>query len=311
MQIAIVGAGAIGCLFGIRLHLSGNIVLLVHHDARTVATIRMNGVRLKEVSGRIIRARIQVKRSLSLEDRPDLVILTVKAYDTEETARDLSKHVKRGTPILSLQNGLGNIESLLRFFSASSVISGTTTEAVQRTGPGLILHKGSGTTWVGKLGAGAANKTNTIARLFKSSGFETRTSKNITGVIWSKAIVNSAINPISALARVSNRDIARIASLRGASLSLVQEGVRVARAHGVNLTPSPTILLSRVLTSSGRNQSSMLQDIEAGRKTEIREINGRIASIGKRLRVDAPLNTLITQLVLALEASRNTTSSRN
>ncbi|HYY90434.1 MAG TPA: 2-dehydropantoate 2-reductase [Candidatus Dormibacteraeota bacterium] len=311
MRIAIFGAGAIGCLFGMRLHRSENNVLLVHHDPRTVATIRKNGVRLKEVSGKMIRARIQIKQSLSFEDRPDLVLLTVKAYDTEEAARNLSKQVERDTPVLSLQNGLGNVEILLRFFQSSSFMAGTTTEAVQRIGPGLILHKGSGTTWVGGIGVRSASRSKEIARLFGDSGFKTRTSRNITGVIWSKAIVNSAINPISALARVSNRDIARIPSLREAALSLVEEGVLVARAHGVSLTPSPMILLSRVLASSGRNQSSMLQDIEAGRKTEIRELNGRIASLGKRLKVNSSLNSLITQLVLGLEASGAVVSSSN
>jgi 2-dehydropantoate 2-reductase len=294
-----------------RLHRSENNVLLVHHDPRTVATIRKNGVRLKEVSGKMIRARIQIKQSLSFEDRPDLVLLTVKAYDTEEAARNLSKQVERDTPVLSLQNGLGNVEILLRFFQSSSFMAGTTTEAVQRIGPGLILHKGSGTTWVGGIGVRSASRSKEIARLFGDSGFKTRTSRNITGVIWSKAIVNSAINPISALARVSNRDIARIPSLREAALSLVEEGVLVARAHGVSLTPSPMILLSRVLASSGRNQSSMLQDIEAGRKTEIRELNGRIASLGKRLKVNSSLNSLITQLVLGLEASGAVVSSSN
>src|SRR5919109_3189198 len=294
-----------------RLHRSENNVLLVHHDPRTVATIRKNGVRLKEVSGKMIRARIQIKQSLSFEDRADLVLLTFKAYDTEEAARNLSKQVERDTPVLSLQNGLGNVETLLRFFQSSSFMAGTTTEAVQRIGPGLILHKGSGTTWVGGIGVRSASRSKEIARLFGDSGFKTRTSRNITGVIWSKAIVNSAINPISALARVSNRDIARILSLRDAALSLVEEGVLVARAHGVSLIPSPRILLSRVLASSGRNQSSMLQDIEAGRKTEIRELNGRIASLGKRLKVNSSLNSLITQLVLGLEASGAVVSSSN
>jgi 2-dehydropantoate 2-reductase len=291
--------------------MSGNNVLLVHHGPRTVATVRKNGIRLKEASGKIIRARIQIRQSLSFEDRPDLVLLTVKAYDTEEAARNLSKHVEIDTPVLSLQNGLGNVERLLRFFRSSSVMAGTTTEAVERIGPDVILHKGSGTTWIGEIGGRPAGRSKEIARLFRNSGFKARTSRNINGVIWSKAIVNSAINPISALARVSNRDIARIPSLKDAAMCLVKEGVYVARAHRVSLTPSPTILLSRVLASSGRNQSSMLQDIEAGRKTEIRELNGRIASIGKELKVNSSLNCLITQLIIGLEESDRPASSAN
>jgi len=305
LRIVIVGAGAIGCLFGIRLHGSGQSIVLIHHNRQTVASIRNKGVTLKELSGRIIRRRVEVNQSLSERDHPDLVVLTVKAYDTEMAARSLKRQVGRKVPILSLQNGLGNIETLSRYFPASSIIAGTTTEAALQTRPGLIAHTGRGFTWIGEVTVRATKRCITIKKIFRNAGFRTETSSNINGVIWSKAIVNSAINPISALARVPNKDLLRIANLTDASRKLISEGLEVAQARGVRLSPRPALLLSKILASSGKNRSSMLQDIETGKRTEIRQLNGWLAAIGKRLGVRTPYNSLIAQLVLGLEASKN------
>jgi len=104
------------------------------------------------LSGTNIRAHIEVKRSLSKKDHPDLVLITVKAYDTESAARPLRKSIRSNGPVLSLQNGLGNIETLRRYLPAESLLAGTTTEAALQTGPGQVAHTGKGMTWIGELG---------------------------------------------------------------------------------------------------------------------------------------------------------------
>jgi 2-dehydropantoate 2-reductase len=305
LKIAIIGAGAIGCLFGVRLLKSGQSVLLVHHDRKVVNVIRRRGAVLKELAGNSVRAQIRVKQSLSDGDHPDLVLLTVKAYDTEGAVRSLNHQLSPNTPILSLQNGLGNIETLSRHLPESQILAGTTTEAALLTAPGRISHTGSGVTWIG----GRAKQMKlykSIRTAFVLAGFRTEVRDDIIGAIWSKAIVNSAINPISALTGVSNENVLRISHLRQVSLKLVAEGTQVATAKGIKLAPSPTRLLSRVLNSSGKNRSSMLQDIEAGKKTEILQLNGWIASIGKKVGVRTPYNQMLTQLVLGLEAITKT-----
>jgi 2-dehydropantoate 2-reductase len=304
LRIAIVGAGAIGCLIGIRLHESGQNILLIHHDSRIVDSIRRRGVALREPSGKTIRAHIDVKESLSRTDNPDFILLTVKAYDTEDAARHLRKVMGGRTPILTLQNGLGNIEILSRYFPKSIVLAGSTTEGALGTGPGTVTHAGRGWTWIGELHGKLTERSIMISDAFRHAGFRTIASRNIEGVIWSKAIVNSAINPISALARVSNGELNTSSSLMDVAMRLVREGIMVAKAHGVSPAPSPRSMLVGILVQARRNRSSMLRDIEAGRKTEIRQLNGSIALLGRRLGVNVPFNTLIWELVQGLEDSR-------
>jgi 2-dehydropantoate 2-reductase len=286
------------------LHESGQNVLLVHHDIRTVDSVRKRGVALTELSGKTIRAHIDITSSLSGNYDPDFILLTVKAYDTENAVLHLRKVMRSRTAILSLQNGLGNVEILSRYFPKGVVLAGSTTEGALGTGPGAVTHAGKGVTWIGELHGKLTERITTISDAFRHAGFKTIASENIEGVIWSKAIVNSAINPISALARVSNGELNRSSSLMDVAMRLVREGMKVAEASGVSPAPSPKSMLQRILEQARRNRSSMLRDIEAGRKTEIGQLNGFIASQGGRLGVSVPYNTLIWKLVQGLEDLR-------
>ena len=304
MRIAVLGAGAIGCLIGLRLHESDQTVLLIHHDTQTVNSIRKRGVNLTELSGKTIRARIEVSLLLPRDYDPDFILLTVKAYDTQNAVRHLPRKMRGKTPILSLQNGLGNTEILSRYFPKDSILAGATTEGALGTGPGTVTHTGRGLTWIGEFHGKRTNRSIMIRDAFRHAGFRTIASSNIESVIWSKAIVNSAINPVSALARVSNGELRRSSSLMDLAMRLVKEGVMVAKANRVSPAPTPRSMLFETLRQARKNRSSMLRDIEAGRKTEIRQLNGFIASLGRRLGIDVPYNALIWKLVQGLEDSR-------
>ncbi len=305
MRIAIVGAGAIGCLFGSRLHRAGHSVLLIHHDRRIAASIKNKGVRLRELSGRVVRAYIETKSGLTRHDSPELVMVTVKAYDTEEVASLIEKSVAPKVPVLSLQNGLGSVENLQNHLGSDSIIAGTTTEGAVTTGPGEVVHTGSGMTWVGETNGMVSERCHIIEMAFRRAGFSTIITKGIQGVLWTKAIVNSAINPISALTRVRNGDLQKTPELREVALEIIGEGSAVARANGILLKPSPKSLLQKILASTPTNKSSMLQDIEAGRKTEIRQLNGMISRLGGAVGVSTPLNDILAKLVLGLEVSQS------
>ena len=304
MRIAVVGAGAIGCLFGGRLHKAGQTVLLIHHRRSVAASIEEKGVRIQELSGKIVRAHIQTRARLSRLDKPDLVLVTVKAYDSEAVASVLKKSIMRNVPVLSLQNGLGNVEELTRRLGADSTIAGTTTEGAMTTEPGAVIHTGRGMTWVGEMNGKLSDRCLTIQRAFRKAGLTTIISNDIRGVLWAKAIVNSAINPITAITRLSNGDVSKRPGLREIVSEVVDEGVAVAQANGILLKPSPKSLLAKTLALTPGNKSSMLQDIEAGRKTEIRQLNGSISGLGNLVGVSTPFNDLLTNLVLALERSR-------
>jgi 2-dehydropantoate 2-reductase len=304
MRIAVLGAGAIGCLFGFRLDRSGQDVVLIHHRASVVRAINKQGVVVRELSGRVSKAQIRAKQYLSGKDDPDLILFTVKAYDTINAAK-LLQSVK-STPrlgLLSLQNGLGNVEVLSRYTQANSIVAGSTTEGALQTAPGRIVHSGSGSTWIGETDSRPSKRCRVISRILQRAGFKTEVSGNIQGVIWSKAIVNSAINPVSALTGAKNGDLLLIRSLRNVTEKVVEESYAVSRAKGVRTKPDPKTLLKEILRLASSNRSSMLQDVEAGRKTEIHQLNGQIVKEGSRFGVPTPYNQLLLDLVSGLEAS--------
>jgi 2-dehydropantoate 2-reductase len=286
--------------------MAGQSVLLIHHRKSVAASIEKKGISIRELSGRVVRARIKTRTRLSAQDEPELVLVTVKAYDTETVASLLKKSVEGSVPILSLQNGLGNVEKLARRLGSKSVIAGTTTEGALATGPGRVTRTGRGMTWIGELNGKPSERCLAIESAFRGAGFSTVISNNIKGVLWSKAIVNSAINPISALTHMRNRELLKTSEIRDISSKVIDEGRSVAYANGVLLEPAPKRLFARVLDLTSRNKSSMLQDIEAGRKTEIRQLNGSISRLGNLSGVSTPFNDLLAGLVLSLERSKAT-----
>ncbi len=305
MRIAIIGAGAIGSLFGARLKNSGNEVLLVDRDSRTVSEIRSRGVRLRLSDGKTSRVHVPIKQApASLRDF-EQILFAVKAYSTEEAARQQRTLVKPEATIVTLQNGLGNLEALARCFGKGRVVGGSTTEASLLLGPGWVAHAGGGRTVVGELNGTRSKRCLNIVGMFQEAGFETELTRNVMGVVWAKVIVNSAINPVSALTRLRNGQLAGEEALKDLMLRTLSEGVETSRAERVKLEPEGVaLLLFRILRATAQNQSSMLQDVVNERRTEIRQLNGAIVEKGRRHRVSTPYNELLTSLILGLERSR-------
>lgn len=270
-----------------------------------MARIRRNGVYVREHSGEISRQQMAVKQSLSTKDDPDFVMLTVKAFDTDEAARLQLKPAGLNTTVLTMQNGLGNTETLRRYLPRRLLIAGSTTEGVTRIAPGIVNHSGTGTTWIGELNGRQTERCSVLQAILDESGLRAIVSKNILGVLWLKAIVNSAINPISTLTQTNNIELLKIPDLLNACIKVIREGMKLAIADGVLLPESPISVLKRVLASTASNKSSMLQDIEAGRQTEIRQLNGVLSKTGKSLGLPTPYNQLLTRLLLGLEALRH------
>ncbi len=305
MRIGIIGAGALGCLYGALLSRAGNEVTLVHRDSIVVSAIRRRGVTVRE-GNRSITASLSAEPSPADLSHAELVMFTVKSYDTEEAAETHKARITAGAAILTLQNGLNNVNLLNRVFRRQLVLGGATTEASLSVGPGRVLHTGRGRTWIGELGNSHTRRSSGIAREFLKAGFRTTVTRNVQGVLWSKTIVNAAINPFSALTGMRNGLLAKLPEIRTSMLRVVDEGIAVSQAEHVMLEPpSPGQLLLSVLRKTERNKSSMLQDVERNRRTEIRDLNGAIVGYGLKHKVPVPLNQLLTALVLGLEGAKS------
>ncbi len=308
LRFGIVGAGAIGCLFGARLWLAGHDVTLIHRDPSIVRAIQKHGVSVQEIDRTFTRVRVPVRKGPTQLPGTEVLIVAVKAYDTKAVAASYRGMVPLETTVLSLQNGLGNVEALQSTLR-NDLLAGSTTEGAFSLGPGSVVHTGSGLTVVGD-SRGARNDTCFDVKIaFDNAGFRTKTSSNIRGVLWTKAIVNAAINPLSSLTRLPNGALAKNMAIQEIARRVMDEGILVSHAAGIRLVGDPRKLWRRILLSTGANKSSMLQDIERKKMTEIRQLNGAILAQGIKTRVKTPDNWILTKLVLGLEESFKTTKA--
>jgi 2-dehydropantoate 2-reductase len=208
------------------------------------------------------------------------------------------------TIVLSLQNGLGNIEQMATVVSEQNILAGTTAHGATLLGPGQIRHAGRGKTILGELNGETTDRVREVAALFAAAGLETEISGNVIGLIWDKLLVNVGINALTAITMLQNGRLTQSPELTELMEAAVAEGAAVAAASGIKLGFSdPVAHTKEVSIATGQNRSSMLQDILNGRKTEIDMINGAIVREGQKVGVPAPVNRTLTNLVKYIEGA--------
>ena len=295
MNIVILGAGAIGSLFGALLSKKNNVLLI----GRTshVNAIRKNGL--------TIDGKTQLNMKISAEDAVDavsfsvdLLIVTVKSYDTESAIDQAKQIIHNKTVVLSLQNGLDNIKAIEHVVDRRQIIVGVTTHGAFFSKPGCIKHTGVGKTILGELDGETSERIKNIENVFNKSGIETVVSKNIIEDMWVKAVVNSCINPITAFFGCSNGYLLENPLLEKIVEKVCLESTNVANAYGMNLSRQIMIKKTKeVIRETSENYSSMIQSVRKGRKTEIDSINGVLVDIGRTYDVDVSLNEILVSLV--------------
>ncbi len=302
LKIVIMGAGSIGSLFGARLAVAKNDVALIARKSHMKA-IQQTGLRVDGVSGKRVTKVKVVERPSQLKEDIDLILLTVKAYDTKQAVIEVEGIMKKDTPLLCLQNGLGLEEIAASILGRERVLRGVTRNGALLKEPGLVLHTGRGETIIGELNGKITERTRIIAEVFSEAELLTRVTDNMKGAVWNKVLINAGINPFGTLTKMKNGELLTIHELRELMVKTVIEGKHVASKNGVKLENDPVSSMLKTAELTAQNKNSMLQDIERGKRTEIDFINGAISSLGKKLRVSTPLNSLLTYLVRGLEKS--------
>lgn len=301
MRIAIIGIGAMGCLFGARLAPLADVVM-VGTWPEGLAALRERGIILADAQGEWV-VPVQVADEAILPSC-DLALVLVKSYQTARAAHQAAELLASQGLALTLQNGLGNDEVLAASLGASRVALGVTAQGAMLLGPGRVYHAGTGPTYLGVTPA-TRERLEEVGALFRQAGFETHLTENIAGLVWGKLVINSAINPLTALLRVPNGALLESESARALMEAVAWETARVARAQGVRLPfDDPAERVREVAAHTARNRSSMLQDVLRGAPTEIEAINGAVVRTGQRLGVPTPINATLWRLVCALEAIR-------
>lgn len=299
VRFAILGPGALGIIFAAALHRTGYPVVLVGHPSPWTHEIQVNGVRLESLDGVQNLMRLPVSTEAKKVAGADALVILVKTVSTREALAGVAPHITAGTTIVTLQNGLGNADEIREVIGATHIVlSGTTSQAARRVMPNTVVHTGAGPTVIGYASDDERSAATRIAGALSDAGLPAAAVPDIDRWLWRKAAINAAVNGLTALAGVSNGAILADQDLFSAADAVAEEAAAVARAGGIELGDLRQMLRDTLLATAA-NRSSMLQDVEAGRPTEVESIQGAIVRRGREVGVSTPLNALLTAVIKA------------
>jgi 2-dehydropantoate 2-reductase len=300
VKTVIIGAGAMGSLFGGLLTLSREEVWLVDTWKDHIDALRSKGISIEE-RGEIQTVRVNATTDVTSVGKADLVLFFVKTYHTEKAASDAPVLKKDDTVFLTLQNGLENEEAICKRVDRKNVMLGVTNHGATLLGPGHIRHAGWGKTYIGELDGKVTARVTQIAQLFTRAGIETEVSSNIQSLVWNKLFINVGINAVAALTGLRNGQLLDHPETLRLMYALVSEAVEVARKKGIPIEGNPIETVKAVAEATRENRCSMGQDIDNRRKTEIDAINGAVVREAERLGIPVPYNQMITDLIKVIE----------
>jgi 2-dehydropantoate 2-reductase len=302
MKIAVVGAGAMGSLFGAMLAEAGNEVWLYDVWVEHVKIINKDGLRI-EREGQTRTLSIEATTDPEQIGQAELVIIFVKSTHTASAAETARKLAGSDGAVMTLQNGMGNADILSEFIDPERVLAGTTSHGATLLGPGSIRHAGIGTTTIGawaetEQGRERARK---LSDFFTKIGIETEAVDDVRSLLWNKLLINIGINAITALTTIKNGQILDLEITRELSRNAVEEAMKIAGQMNITVREDAVDHVYAVAEATAVNRSSMGQDVDNKRQTEIGTINGFIVHQAKRLGMQAPVNETLTALVETLQ----------
>jgi len=302
-QVAVVGAGAVGCYYGGMLARAGAPVTLIGRPAHVAAIVRdgllLETLRFSE------RVRLSASTEVAAARGAQLVLFCVKSTDTDAAARELAPYLSPDTVVLSMQNGVDNLERL-RSRVRGPAFAAVVYVAAAMAGPGHVRHTGRGDLVIGALPAdGPRDEGPVLERLaarLQRAGIPCVVSDNVEGELWVKLLINCAYNAISALGRARYRRIGASPAALGVMQEAVREVIAVAQAAGVRLPDGDLLEQARRISESMSGAtSSTAQDIARGKRTEIDHLNGYVVRRGEELGIPTPVNRTLHALVKLLE----------
>jgi 2-dehydropantoate 2-reductase len=303
MKIVVVGPGAIGCLMAAFLTKSKEEVWLLAKDKEKAAKINESGISLEGLSGSW-QAKVKATANLADIGKADLLIICVKSFQTKLTIEQIKPLLDENTKILTLQNGIGNIEIIAELVGEERVIGGVTNEGATLIDIGKVRHAGRGETIIGAINGKTPVEMRVIREVFNKVGFETKMSRDIKSLIWSKLIINVGINALTAITRLPNGKLMEYEGTRRILRDAVTEATRIAKRKRIKLIfDDPLAKVEAVCEGTSANLSSMLQDVLRKKRTEIDFINGVIVRLGQELGIEVPTNKLLVDLIKTIELS--------
>ena len=303
--IAIAGAGAMGGRIGTQIQEAGYDVTLLDYWKEHVEKINRDGIEI-QTETETYHLDIKAKFPEEVNEQYDLIIILTKAMKSKEMIEVLNQRgaIKSDTAILTMMNGLGHDETFATVVPKYQIFLAVTMWTAGMRGPGQLLLEGDGTIELQRVDGVADERTETINQIFNDAKLNSRVSDNVFQSVWSKATLNSVLNPLCTILDKRIGEFAQYEQSREMITPIIEEIVAVAEAKGIELNFDD--LVKKVEGSypdelQGLHYPSMHQDLHSGRYTEIDYLNGKIAQYGKEVGVATPTNALLTHMIHQLE----------
>ena len=301
IKVAVLGSGAMGCLFGGLLAEKGLKVVLIDVWKEHVDTINNKGLKIDGHGGnRIIK--IKATTEPAKLNTVDAIIIMCKATALEKALAGVKNIIGEKTVLMSFQNGIGHETIMSKIAGREKVLGGTTTQASNILGPGHIKNHASLPSWIGEYEGGMSERVKNVAETFTAHGLETIASDNIKKRKWMKLFALTAIGPLSAIFDLNHSDLyinnKSSKDARDLGKQIILETKQVAKADGVDVSEDECLeMFNKIVDSKQTNKSSMAFDVLYKRKTEIEFINGAVSKIGKKHGIATPLNDLMYKII--------------
>lgn len=295
MNIAVIGAGAVGCYYGGMLARAGHRVVLIARPQHAAA-ITQHGLRLQTTSFDE-QVLLTASTDPSALQGADVVLFCVKSPDTEATGVLICPHLAPGALVMCLQNGVDNADRLRAMLPQHAVVAAVVYVATEMAGPGHVRHHGRG-----ELVIEPSARSDAVAVAFIAAGVPTEISANVRGALWAKLILNCAYNAVSAITQLPYGQTVQGLGVQDVMRDVVAECLAVAQAEGVQIPGDVQAAIQKIADTMPSQFSSTAQDLARGKHTEIDYLNGFIVQRGHALGVPTPANRVLWTLVKLLES---------
>ena len=303
MKIGIIGTGAMASLFAARLNPIAQVVMIGTWQTQ-IDTINQHGLIVQELDGRETLHRVVATADPTTVPPVDVAVVLTKSYQTIEAVARVERVLAPDGVVVTLQNGLGNLEEFVAVFGRNRCTAGITSLGATLMRPGYVRHAGAGSVHLG-IPPQASKQLAQFARQLKTAGIPVQPVEQVASLLWSKIAINVGINPLTALLNVPNGQLATDDALKPMMIAAAQEAAAVAAALNVTLTyKDVSIEVERIAMATATNRSSMLQDVTRGAPTEIDAICGAVVRIGRKTGTPTPINAALYQAMIDLEAGK-------
>lgn len=293
--VTIVGNGAIGLLLASYLSKSDHKVQLATRTKDAASLINNNGIFLSDLNGTTEHITNNIAGSHNSSEFPpaDIAIILTKAYSTGDAIDQHMEHLKESKAILTLQNGLGNVEIIQNQLTDKKILAGSITAGAVSLAANHTSYRGNGSIFIAPVNT-SMSTADSIRDLFQNAGIQCETSDDWQSVIWTKLYINAIINPITALYKVNNGEIAANKKLRKLAQEMSDEILMLLESSDIKINiKNPFQRIIKVCEMTSANNSSMLQDIKNGNRLELDAITGQILKRAEECNVPTPINSKI------------------